>query len=599
MTDEPKKRTLSEVSDINDDTSKRARPDTVSEPWNDDSAINLTLEQKERLENAKNYAREMKSKLATPPPSTYTSSTATTTPDMNKFKTTRSTSTFVPNAQQQQPALATAKLMSLMPSAAAGAPGTTNKITPHAILSATNPHIHSGVDIRTLSVLARIYIGSINFELTEAHIRTAFQQFGTIKTISMSMNPVTMRHKGFCFLEYETPEAASLAVETLNGADFGGRPLKVGRPNNYATAASSAEIPIPPKSRIYIANINEMITEDNIQNIFEAFGQIKKCILLPDFLSRKHKGYGFIEFEDETAATTAMESMKNFEIGGQILRVSRCIVGGALTEGMKVLDSMPPPSATSAPGVVVPGLPPLPGQPGVTPGMTGAMTPVTTTGITSTPGKDDVMSKVNANIENLGLRKKIDLLQHQSYHPFQHQYPQFQQQQQQNSSQQQRGYQHDPTAVLRAAKLAKENAKASNDSVAKEEDMHVNSSQRYEIMQKLAASRQELSTYLLVQNAVSIGEVDDSLSEEFSDECSKFGKVEKVTIQKSDDDNKSEVREQPGWQPGDGDVKIFVQFETSSVADKARQVLDGRWFGGRKLKAQVIQVSDLDRYGIH
>ena len=166
-----------------------------------------------------------------------------------------------------------------------GIPVTTNKITQQAILSATNPHVHSGVDIRTLSVLARIYIGSINFELTEAHIRTAFQQFGTIKTISMSMNPVTMRHKGFCFLEYETPEAASLAVDTLNGADFGGRPLKVGRPNNYATAASSAEIPTPPASRIYVANINELITEDNIQNIFEAFGQIKKCILLVKFSS--------------------------------------------------------------------------------------------------------------------------------------------------------------------------------------------------------------------------------------------------------------------------------------------------------------------------
>ena len=34
------------------------------------------------------------------------------------------------------------------------------------------------------------------------------------------------------------------------------------------------------------------------------------------------------------------------------------------------------------------------------------------------------------------------------------------------------------------------------------------------------------------------------------------------------------------------------------VADKARQVLDGRWFGGRKLKAQVILISDLDKYGL-
>ena len=56
--------------------------------------------------------------------------------------------------------------------------------------------------------------------------------------------------------------------------------------------------------------------------------------------------------------------------------------------------------------------------------------------------------------------------------------------------------------------------------------------------------------------------MDDGLKEEFSEECSKFGKVQKVTIEASEDDNKCEVRQQPGWQPGDGAVKIFVQFET-------------------------------------
>ncbi|KAI7857720.1 hypothetical protein BDC45DRAFT_20398 [Circinella umbellata] len=299
---------------------------------------------------------------------------------------------------------------------------------------------------------------------------------------------------------------------------------------------------------------------------------------------------------------TAMESMKNFEIGGQILRVSRCIVGGPLTEGMKVLDSMPPPSEipNGIPGSLA-SIPALPMMMTPNNAAAAAFAGVSMNEATHPMGEqDDVMSKVNANIENLGLRKKVDLLQQQNkqYHPFQHQYPQFQsqsKQQQQQQQQQNRGYQSD---LLRAAKLAKDNAKASNDSVAKEEDMHVNSSQRYEIMQKLAASRQELSNYLLVQNAVPFSEVDDSLNEEFSEECSKFGKVQKVTIESSEDDNKCEVRQQPGWQPGDGAVKIFVQFETFDVADKARQVLDGRWFGGRKLKAQVILISDLDKYGL-
>lgn len=34
-------------------------------------------------------------------------------------------------------------------------------------------------------------------------------------------------------------------------------------------------------------------------------------------------------------------AMNNFEIGGQHLRVSRCLIGGPLGEGMKVLEKMP------------------------------------------------------------------------------------------------------------------------------------------------------------------------------------------------------------------------------------------------------------------
>ena len=39
----------------------------------------------------------------------------------------------------------------------------------------------------------------------------------------MSLDAVTGKHKGFCFIEFETPEGASLALESMNGAELGGR----------------------------------------------------------------------------------------------------------------------------------------------------------------------------------------------------------------------------------------------------------------------------------------------------------------------------------------------------------------------------------------
>lgn len=70
-------------------------------------------------------------------------------------------------------------------------------------------------------------MGSISFELKEDTIRQAFLPFGPIKSINMSWDPVTQKHKGFAFVEYDLPEAAQLSLEQMNGVMLGGRNIKV------------------------------------------------------------------------------------------------------------------------------------------------------------------------------------------------------------------------------------------------------------------------------------------------------------------------------------------------------------------------------------
>lgn len=53
--------------------------------------------------------------------------------------------------------------------------------------------------------------------------------FGPIKSVNLSWDPVTNKHKGFAFIEYELPEAAQLALEQMNGVMIGGRNIKVNK----------------------------------------------------------------------------------------------------------------------------------------------------------------------------------------------------------------------------------------------------------------------------------------------------------------------------------------------------------------------------------
>ncbi|KAM0052062.1 putative RNA recognition motif domain, nucleotide-binding alpha-beta plait domain superfamily [Helianthus debilis subsp. tardiflorus] len=71
------------------------------------------------------------------------------------------------------------------------------------------------------------------------------------------------------------------------------------------------------------------------------------------------------------------------------------------------------------------------------------------------------------------------------------------------------------------------------------------------------------------------GEVDDDLEAEVAEECSKYGTVTRVLI--------FEITE-PSF-PVDEAVRIFVQFERSEQATKALVDLEGRFFGGRVVRA--------------
>lgn len=97
---------------------------------------------------------------------------------------------------------------------------------------------NANLEFFTNALVFRVYVGSISFELKEDTIRQAFLPFGPIKSINMSWDPVTQKHKGFAFVEYEIPEAAQLALEQMNGVMIGGRNIKVAGRNFLNTSLS-------------------------------------------------------------------------------------------------------------------------------------------------------------------------------------------------------------------------------------------------------------------------------------------------------------------------------------------------------------------------
>ena len=97
------------------------------------------------------------------------------------------------------------------------------------VSSGTLNPTHSLTHSVSMMFVVRIYVGSINFAIQEDTVKQAFLSFGPIKSISLPYDTVLRKHKCFAFIEYDIPEAASLAVEQMNGVMLGGFSIKVGK----------------------------------------------------------------------------------------------------------------------------------------------------------------------------------------------------------------------------------------------------------------------------------------------------------------------------------------------------------------------------------
>lgn len=73
----------------------------------------------------------------------------------------------------------------------------------------------------------KLYVGGLSYSTTEDTLREYFSQAGAPESVTIIMDRMSGRSKGFGFVEYATDEEAAKAVEMFNGKEFEGRNLTV------------------------------------------------------------------------------------------------------------------------------------------------------------------------------------------------------------------------------------------------------------------------------------------------------------------------------------------------------------------------------------
>ena len=73
---------------------------------------------------------------------------------------------------------------------------------------------------------------------------------------------------------------------------------------------------------IYVANIPFKATDDQLRTLFAEYGEVSSAKIITDKFTQQSRGFGFVEMNDTTAATQAIESLNGYDFMGKTLSVN-------------------------------------------------------------------------------------------------------------------------------------------------------------------------------------------------------------------------------------------------------------------------------------
>ena len=74
--------------------------------------------------------------------------------------------------------------------------------------------------------------------------------------------------------------------------------------------------------KLYVGNLSKQVTNEQLNELATPFGQLVSAEVATERSSGESKGFGFVEFSNETEARAAITGLDGREVNGQALKVN-------------------------------------------------------------------------------------------------------------------------------------------------------------------------------------------------------------------------------------------------------------------------------------
>jgi len=161
-----------------------------------------------------------------------------------------------------------------------------------------------------------VYIKNFGEDMDEEKLREVFSQYGNAMSIRV-MTDDGGKSRGFGFVSFERHEDAQKAVDEMNGKEFNGKLIYVGRAQKKMERQTELKRKFEQMKQdrmtryqgvnLYVKNLDDGLDDERLRKEFTPFGTITSAKVMME--GGRSKGFGFVCFSSPEEATKAVTEM--------------------------------------------------------------------------------------------------------------------------------------------------------------------------------------------------------------------------------------------------------------------------------------------------